>query len=387
MSVIQRDSFPDVLRGFALLGIALVNIPLLAIDPVSHVEGADLTEFSNASTAFIVIALFQAKFYLLFSFLFGYSAHYILKDSKQNRGRWVGRSVGLVLLGILHFSLLFFGDILFIYGLFGLLLLAFYFRKEKTLKVWAWIIYVVSGLLLLAVSALTMLGEQFLAMKGKSFPDLTTDEFARVMTNGNFLAAISDRLELWLTAAPTGFLLQGPMVFVAFLVGVLAARRKALGEGASASTMKKLAVWGLTLGLPIQLLSAYIFIQNAVAENYSYGTYLLSIAINFLAAPILSAGYVGLLWLLSRKLQLGLLSSAGKYSLTIYLSQSVVFATLFSGWGFGLFAQLGVLPVTLIGFATWLALALIAQLVAKSGRKGPMESLLTGFSKLFAGKQ
>ena len=385
--MIQRDSFPDILRGFALLGIALVNIPLLAIDPVTHFEGADLTEFSNASTAFIVSALFTAKFYLLFSFLFGYSAHYILKDSKQNRGRWVGRSVGLILLGILHFSLLFFGDILFLYGIFGLLLLAFYFRQERTIKVWSWIIYVVSGVLLLAISALTLLGEQFLAMKGKTFPEVSTDEFASVMTNGNFLAAISDRLELWLTAAPTGFLLQGPMVFVAFLVGVLAARKKALGEGANASTMKKLAVWGLTVGLPIQLLSAYIFIQNAVAENYSYGIYLISIAINFLAAPILSAGYVGLLWLLSRKLQLGLLSSAGKYSLTIYLSQSVVFATLFSGWGFGLFAQLGVLPVTLIGFATWLALALIAQLVAKSGRKGPMESLLTGFSKLFAAKQ
>ena len=130
-----RDRFPDILRGFALFGIALVNIPLLAIDPVLHNEGADLTVFSNASAAFVVMAFFQAKFYLLFSFLFGYSAHYVIKDSKANRGRWVGRSIGLVILGILHFSLLFFGDILFLYGLFGLLLLAFYFRKETTLKV------------------------------------------------------------------------------------------------------------------------------------------------------------------------------------------------------------------------------------------------------------
>ena len=66
----MRDTFPDVLRGFALLGIALVNIPLLAIDPVLHNEGGDLTVFSNAATAFIVVAFFQAKFYLLFSFLF-----------------------------------------------------------------------------------------------------------------------------------------------------------------------------------------------------------------------------------------------------------------------------------------------------------------------------
>ena len=61
----------------------------------------------------------------------------------------------------------------------------------------------------------------------------------------------------------------------------------------------------------------------------------------------------------------------------------MIFATLFSGWGFGLFAELGVLPVTLIAAATWLGLAVLAQVAAKSGRKGPMEAVLTNFSKLF----
>lgn len=385
--MIKRDSFPDILRGFALFGIALVNIPLLAIDPVLHNEGADLTVFSNASAAFVVMAFFQAKFYLLFSFLFGYSAHYVIKDSKANRGRWVGRSIGLVILGFLHFSLLFFGDILFVYGLFGLLLLAFYFRKEKTLKVWAWVIYVITGLLFAAFSALTLIGEQLLALKGKTRSGLDTANFSAVMTNTSFIESIGLRQELWLTAAPSAFLLQSPLVFVAFLVGVLAARKNYLGSSANPSTMKKLAIWGFSLGLPLQLFSAYLYVQNAVAETYSYGMYLSAISINFLTAPILSAGFVGLLWLISQKLKLGILSSAGKYSLTVYLSQSVVFATLFSGWGFGLFAELGVLPVTLIAAATWLVLAVLAHLVSKSGRKGPMETLLTNFSRLFEGKK
>jgi uncharacterized protein len=384
--MIKRDSFPDILRGFALFGIALVNIPLLAIDPVLHNEGADLTVFSNASAAFVVMAFFQAKFYLLFSFLFGYSAHYVIKDSKANRGRWVGRSIGLVILGILHFSLLFFGDILFIYGLFGLLLLAFYFRKEKTLKVWAWVIYGITGLLFVAFSALTLIGEQLLALKGKTIPELGNVDFSEVMTNTSFVESIGLRQELWLTAAPTAFLLQSPLVFVAFLLGVLAARKNYLGSSANPSTMKKLAIWGFSLGLPLQLLSAYLYVQNAVAETNSYGMYLSAISINFLTAPILSAGFVGLLWLISQKFKPGILSSAGKYSLTIYLSQSVVFATLFSGWGFGLFAELGVLPVTLIAAATWLVLAVLAHLVSKSGRRGPMETLLTNFSRLFVRK-
>lgn len=379
----MRDTFPDVLRGFALLGIALVNIPLLAIDPVLHNEGGDLTVFSNAATAFVVVAFFQAKFYLLFSFLFGYSAHYVIKDSKENRGRWVGRSIGLILLGFFHFSLLFFGDILFMYGVFGLLLLAFYFRRDKTLKVWAWIIFGVSSLVSIGIAALTLVGEQLLALQGKTLSEFATGDFSRVMTTTSFFDAIGLRLELWLSAAPSGFALQGPLVFVAFLVGVLAARRNALGSGVNPRLMKKLALWGLLAGLPLQLISAYLFVNNAVSETYSSGTYLLSLAINFMTAPLLSAGYVGALWLLSQKLKLALLSSAGRYSLTIYLSQSVIFAVLFSGWGFGLFDQLDVLPVALIAVATWLALAVLAYVAAKAGRKGPMETVLTGFSKLF----
>jgi uncharacterized protein len=379
----MRDTYPDVLRGFALLGIAVVNIPLLAIDPVLHNEGADLNALSNALTAFVVVALFQAKFYLLFSFLFGYSAHYVIKDSKENRGRWVGRSIGLILLGFFHFSLLFFGDILFLYGVLGLLLLAFYFRKDKSLKVWAWIIYGVSSLLSMGIAALTLVGEQFLAAKGTTLSELAGGDFSGVMTTTSFFEAIGLRLELWLSAAPAGLALQGPPVFVAFLVGVLAARRNALGSGVNPALMKKLAFWGLLVGLPLQLFSAYLFVSNATAETYSLGASLMSLAINFVAAPILSAGYVGLLWLVSQKFKLSLLSSAGRYSLTIYLTQSVIFAVIFSGWGFGLFAQLDVLPVALIAVATWLALAVLAYVAAKAGRKGPMETVLTGFSKLF----
>jgi uncharacterized protein len=379
----MRDTYPDVLRGFALLGIAVVNIPLLAIDPVLNNEGADLNAFSNASTAFVVAALFQAKFYLLFSFLFGYSAHYVIKDSKENRGRWVGRSIGLILLGFFHFSLLFFGDILFLYGALGLLLLAFYFRNGKDLKVWAWIIYGVSSLLSIGTAALALVGEQFLGAQGKTLSDLAGGDFSGVMTTTSFFEAIGLRLDLWLFAAPAGLALQGPPVFVAFLVGVLAARRNALGSGVNPALMKKLAFWGLLVGLPLQLFSAYLYVSNATAETYSLGASFMSLSINFITAPILSAGYVGLLWLVSQKFKLSLLSSAGRYSLTIYLSQSLIFAILFSGWGFGLYAQLDVLPVALIAATTWFLLAVLAYVAAKAGRKGPMETVLTGFSKLF----
>jgi uncharacterized protein len=385
--MIKRDSFPDILRGFALLGIAMVNIPLFSISTFNGAESLDLMDPQNASVAFLVAALFQAKFYLLFSFLFGYSAHYVLKGEKSNRRRWIARSVGLVLLGLLHLTFFFHGDILFLYGVFALLLTFLYFRKEKTLKVWAWVIYSITVVLFMGISLLVYLAEVVLVSKGKSFPSQETIGFLDVaLKSGGFLDIAAARFEFWLLAAGPAFLLQGSLVFVAFIVGVLVARRGGLAASLKPELMKKFAIWGLTLGLGLQLLSAYIFISNEQAESYSLGLYLTAMAINFLTAPLMSAGLVGALWLLSQRWKLSLLSAAGRHSLSIYLGQSLVFSTLFSAWGFGLFQELSLLSVVLIAAATWLALALLAQLNLRFRTRGPMEALLSGFSRMFERK-
>ena len=387
MKISQRDSFPDILRGFALLGIAMVNIPLFSISTFNGAESLDLMDPQNASVAFLVAALFQAKFYLLFSFLFGYSAHYVLKGEKSNRRRWIARSVGLVLLGLLHLTFFFHGDILFLYGVFALLLTFLYFRKEKTLKVWAWVLYSITVVLFMGISLLVYLAEVVLVSKGKSFPSQETIGFLDVaLKSGGFLDIAAARFEFWLLAAGPAFLLQGSLVFVAFIVGVLVARRGGLAASLKPELMKKFAIWGLTLGLGLQLLSAYIFISNEQAESYSLGLYLTAMAINFLTAPLMSAGLVGALWLLSQRWKLSLLSAAGRHSLSIYLGQSLVFSTLFSAWGFGLFQELSLLSVVLIAAATWLALALLAQLNLRFRTRGPMEALLSGFSRMFERK-
>lgn len=387
MSITQRDSFPDILRGFALFGIAMVNIQFFSISSYGGAEALDLTEPQAASVAFIVFAVFQAKFYLLFSFLFGYSAHYVLKGEKSNTRTWIARSVGLVILGLIHLTFAFHGDILFLYGVFALLLTLLYFRREKTLKVWAWVIYSITAVLFAAIALLVYVGELVLGSKGKTLPGEESIDFLDVaLSSGNFLEIAAARFEFWLIAAGPGFLLQGSLVFVAFIVGVLVARRGGLAEFVKPDLMKKFALWGLTVGLAIQLLAGFIFITNEQAESYSLTLYLIAIALNFLTAPLLSAGIVGGLWLLSQKISLSLLSAAGRHSLSIYLGQSIVFSTLFSAWGFGLFNKLSLLAVVLIAAATWLVLALLAKWNLKFRTRGPMEALLTNFSRMFGSK-
>ena len=377
-----RDAFPDILRGFALLGIALVNVPYLATNTIYGSIGADLTQDSNYWTAITIAALFQAKFYILFSFLFGYSASYVVRNDRANGRRWRARAIGLMLLGVLHFTLLFHGDILFVYGLFGLLLGAFLFRSDRILKIWAWISFGVGAVGILSSALLTWLGEILLRSLGKPLPSLEIDvALNQTMVSGSFWDNIPARIELWLLAAPQGLVLQGPFVFAAFLLGLLVARKRALVD-ANPKLMKRFALWGWLIGLPLQVVAALIMFSNEISSDYSVGVYLFAVSINFVGAPILSAGLVGTLWIISRNWKSGgILSAAGRLSLTVYLSQSVVFSVLFSGWGFGLFGRLGLLEVTLIAAATWLTLAVLAWVYLKFFAKGPMESVLTGFSR------
>ena len=92
-----RQAFPDRLRGLALLGIIVVNAPFLAISSTGYTE-ASIAAWWDMAAAFAVIALAQGKFYLLFSFLFGYSALFIVRTGaapgrRRYRRRLVGRAV------------------------------------------------------------------------------------------------------------------------------------------------------------------------------------------------------------------------------------------------------------------------------------------------------
>ena len=100
-----RNIEPDVLRGFALLGILMVNIPFMALNSDEGVRGEYVVGAPNSISAFLMAALFMGKFYLLFSFLFGYSSNYIIRNDRANRGRWLKRCFALIVLGILHFYL------------------------------------------------------------------------------------------------------------------------------------------------------------------------------------------------------------------------------------------------------------------------------------------
>ena len=376
----QRDLAPDVLRGFALLGILVVNIQFMGLNSDQGARGEWTQGFANGSATFLIAALFAGKFYLLFSFLFGYSSNYVIRNDRSNRARWIKRCLVLIGFGALHFTFLWHGDIIFLYGLFGLLLTFFFFRTDRTLKTWTRIVFSISTFFVILVCALAFITEYVL---NEDLPISTVSSLDEILQNGTYLESIPARLEVWLLSISTGIFLQGGLAFAAFLLGVRLARANFLSSPIDKAANSRLMKKGLFLGLPIQIIAAAIFLRNEQVADPSESIYLISLSASFVAAPLLSMFYVGLIRkLVEERPHLVLwMKPAGKMSLTIYISQSVITSLIFSPWGFGLFQDLQTWQVFVLAFAIWLLLSYLAAQWLKKFNQGPLESLMSSMTR------
>ena len=377
----QRDIAPDALRGFALLGILVVNIQFMGLNSGEGARGEWTLGLANGSATFVIASIFAGKFYLLFSFLFGYSSNYIIRGDVANRRRWVKRCFALITLGILHFTFLWHGDIIFMYGLFGLLLIPFFFRADRTLKIWTRIVFFFSATLMVFIGALVYIGERF--FPEGSVQQSMESKLDSVLINGSFIDAIPARLELWVYSISSGVFLQGGLAFAAFLLGLRMARINFLSSPIDVAKNSKLIKIGFLLGAPIQIIAALVLVRNEQSAEPSEAIYLLALLTSFVAAPLLSMFYIGLIRKLveEKPYLVSWMKPAGKMSLTIYISQSVIASVIFGPWGFGLFQDLQTWQVVLLACGIWLLLVYLATFWLKKHSQGPLEKLVNSLTK------
>ena len=376
----QRDTAPDVLRGFALLGILVVNIQFMGLSSDQGARGEWTQGFANGSATFLIASLFAGKFYLLFSFLFGYSSNYVIRNDRANRPRWIKRCFVLIAFGAIHFTFLWHGDIIFMYGLLGLLLTFFFFRADRTIQIWTQVVFSISTVFIVLFGVLTIIVEYVL----KEDLGVTTESSLDViLQNGTFLESIPARIEVWLLSISSGIFIQGGLAFAAFLLGLRLARSNFLSSPIDKAANSKLMKKGLIFGLPIQVVAAVILLRNEQATEPSESIYLISLFASFVAAPLLSMFYVGLIRkLVEERPHLVLwMKPAGKMSLTMYISQSVITSLIFTPWGLGLFQDLQTWQVFVLAFAIWLFLSYFAALWLKRFNQGPLEKLVSSLTR------
>jgi uncharacterized protein len=374
-----RDDLADELRGFALLGIVTVNAPFIAISAGGFTDASMASAFDRAA-AFAVVAFAQAKFYLLFSFLFGYSLSYLIKDNSfEQRRAFRRRLFGLGLLGVVHGALFFAGDILLLYAVMGCVLLALVSRSDRVV-LWA---AAASGLLwALGLFVLGTSGGDS-AQAQREF-QAYFDTADAVLATGTFWQAAQARIEFWPVAQMVILLLNGFAVLGLFCVGLIAGRARVLSRPERYSRHWCRGLWvGLAVGVPGALLSAAGMTGPGSSFDAPGTLETAALALGFATAPALSLAYVSAMALLHIRWPdlLRIFRPAGRMSLTGYVGESVLLALIFCGFGLGLMGQLGAGAVTAIALGVWLLLDVLAHQWQRRFAHGPLESLLRRWSR------
>ena len=373
---VSRQSLPDELRAIALLGIVVVNAPFIALG-LDGFSDANLDNTLDRIVAFTITVLAEGKFYLLFSFLFGYSANFLVRPGAENgRRRWRRRLLILGVIGLAHGIFFFIGDILLAYALLGVGLIPLFGRTDRTVLITGATVAVIGALWVALLVLVTFEDPGAVDSEADLFPG-----YAPAMADGEFLAAAQARLEALPAVQLVLGSIQWPLAFGAFCVGLVAGRHGFLADpDSNRARFRRIALIGIGFGLPIQIATATLIFSSG-GPNQG-GASFAGLALAIFTAPILSAGYIGLVALASSRLSslLGPLRRAGRASLTIYIGGSVVLSAIFCGWGLGLFGDLGAPAITGLAIATWILLVAAMNLWLSRFRQGPLETVVTRLS-------
>ncbi len=363
----ERIQILDILRGFAVFGILVVNIGGFAAPSFwpGYIAPDDLPWYDDLAGK-LVQFLAEAKFYSIFSFLFGLGFSVQLSRAaakgRDIRSFYPRRLLILLGFGILHAVLLWTGDILRLYALLGFALLAFHRRATRTLLVWAGIFFSLSFLFLALFNSQGGAGTA-------GIPGLDLVGMARyAYTSGTYLEFLLFQAIASLGSFFVLLFTQGPSVMALFLLGLLAGRLRLFEQ---LPERRSLAKTTLLCGLALGLAGSSLMVFSNTGWMKALGL--------TLGAPALAAAYISALALLSLRPAgarlLAPLGQVGRMALTNYVLQSLVCAFLFYGFGLGLYERVGASILLGASLLIYLAQIPLSLWWLKRFQFGPLEWL------------
>jgi uncharacterized protein len=404
----ERITSLDTVRGFALLGILLMNIVAMSMSLGAY-DDPMVTGGSTGANLWVWAILHvvaEGKMRALFSMVFG--AGIVLLTSRLERNGspsadiYYRRTLWLLLFGIVHAYLLWLGDILYPYALCALALYPFRKMSAKALLWIGGIILVLNSALqgaaglhfrevitkgqaaIAAESAGRKLSEEQQAEKRsyeqwRKFNRPTAEELKKdgdEWRSRNPLKVIGARAKLVMPYHNKAYYspLNGSwdiwcMMFIGmglFKLGVFNAER-------STSFYVWLVAICYGFGLTVNSISAWIIIKNhfdpAIHSfaNSSYDLGRLTVALGHMSVIMLICKAGAMRWLTNS------LGAIGQMAFSNYITQSVITAFIFTGYGFALYGKLERYQIYYVVGAIWAFQMIVSPIWLRHFRFGPLE--------------
>ncbi|RKS05097.1 putative membrane protein YeiB [Nocardiopsis sp. Huas11] len=367
MALARRSLAPDLARGFMLLVIATVHAHMFRQLATGGGETFALTGTLDTAVTAFMLMFAESRGYPMFAALFGYGLAQIflrrgaeghdaawVRSLVRRRGRW------LMVIGFLHTLLLFYGDIISVYGLIALVFAGLLWASDRRLLAHGFAWMSVGSLIYPAAMTAVLSGDM-----QQSAPAEVTPLIDMVM-----------RLGAW----PVMLLLMGLVSVFPFTVGVWAGRRRMLEEPERhLALLHRVALVGIPVaalgGVPQALVAVQVWpsdfplafgagwlhLVSGYAGGFGYAALIALIAVRIgdRRGPVVQA-----------------LAATGQRSMTCYLLQSVAWGVLFMPYTLDLARGLSDAAAVLVGVAVWLVTVVLADLMRRVGLRGPAEAFL-----------
>jgi uncharacterized protein len=382
----ERIASIDVLRGFAVLGILIMNVQSFSMIGAAYLNPNAYGDLSGANYMvwFLSHLLADSKFMTIFSLLFG--AGVVLMAGRREAagksatGVHYRRMLWLIVFGAVHGLVLWYGDILWTYGLCGLLIYLFRRRSNRTLIVLGLVVVGIGSLIAVfwqatmpywPPEAVVEVGSKWWAppqeaveaevaayrggwSEQQSYRGATT---TFMMTN-HFLTEY-----MWRAG---GLMLIGMALF---RLGVFSAVR-------SRGFYLRMTTIGFGFGLPI----VFYGVLFCEASEWSIrSAFFGGSQFNYWASLLVAMGWIGLVMLACKdpraRPALDPLAAVGRMALSCYLLQTIICTTIFYGHGFGLYGAVSRVGQAGVVLAVWTALLIACPIWLRHFRFGPFEWL------------
>ena len=396
----------DILRGFALLGILLLNILGFGMLSASYSNpGFDLVAASTINWLIWggIDICAEGAMRTLFSMLFGAG---VVLFSKGERGKAAAlhykRTFLLLLIGLFDaFLLLWSGDILMCYAMVGFLLYLIRHWHVKSLLITAGVLLVLISLMYLGMnSALSLLKSAADEVAQSDDPISLSDETRSMaaewdifildyeMTpesradelearNGSYLSAFrwnaEQVLEILIFVIPAILFWD---VLVMMMLGMALYKAGVLQGEKSKMFYWRLMIAGFMVGLTINSFEVFRAVSSNMALLSTFGHMQFTYHFGRLG---MAFGYIGLIILLLKAGVLGWLrmrlGAVGRMALTNYLMHSFICLFVFTGAGWGLVDELSRAQLYFVVFAIWVFQLWFSPWWLSRYRFGPVEWL------------
>jgi uncharacterized protein len=373
----------DILRGLGVMGILAVNAVGFA-EPMSVYLSPELSPHplvgAEAIAWWVVHTFFHFKFVTLFSMLFGVSILLVGGErADKPRGALLRRRLGwLLVIGLIHGLVIWFGDILLLYACTGFLAMLARSWTPKRLFTVSITVILLGSILAVAPpifleTAPPDIQKQVIANMAQPGSDVPVATSVAVMKSG-LLPAMTENAKQWLVLQPASLI-----VFI-WRTGALMLLGMALFKTGFLTGKAKTWVYATLMAVAAVGL-AWTGWENSAklathfAKPQAVGRY--SLAYEFMTLPI-TLGYASLAILLIRSAMvrklLTPLSRLGQMAFTNYLTQSIIMTTIFwSGRGLGYFGDFTRVQLWMCVIAIWVLQLIWSPLWLSRFRMGPLE--------------